>query len=280
MFCTRRTRLFGHVARSISAAAFLAVALLCQPLLAQFPNGAPGKIYPANPGLRPITSPSIPTGRLGELQTLARQSRPFQPVQWKLPEGVKVAVAQSGEFREAPDGSNEFALQLGSVYRFKIFGVATYPGQALYPTVELIGKLNPPEGKAWDFPIEIEVPMRDIALALRGNFVTRVVFVENSENPANVDASASNENLVYDVPQGVDPVVAAGVRGRALAILRIGSREPDGEPNATDPFFFGIPTVEFRPAQAPASSPVLAADPGDFAIQDGADEETSDDSEK
>ncbi len=260
MFCIRRTKLLGFAPRTIFASAILVVSLLCQPLMAQgLRSGVPSKPYPANPGLRPITSPSIPTGQIGALQSVVERNRPFQPIQWKLPEGVKIAVAQSGAFRETPDGSNEFALQLGSVYRFKIFGVATYPGQALYPTLEIIGKLNPPEGKLWEFPVEIEVPMRDIALALRGNFVTRVVFVENSENAASVDASDSNENLVFDVPQGIDPVVAAGLRGRALAILRIGSREPDGEPNATDPFFFGLPTVVFRPSNgdvAPAKEDV------------------------
>ncbi len=281
MFRNRRTRLLGSAAWTFWGVAFLAVALFCQPLAAQdFRNAAPGRPYPANPGLRPITSPSIPTGQIGALQSVVERVRPFQPIQWKLPEGVKVAVAQSGSFRETPDGSNEFALQLGSVYRFKISGVATYPGQALYPTLEIIGKLNPPEGKEWDFPVEIEVPMRDLALALRGNFVTRVVFVENSENAANVDAGDSNESLTFDVPQSVDPVVAAGVRGRALAILRIGSREPDGEPNAVDSFFFGLPPVEFRPATndvavlAGDASPVpeTAGTGDEFAIQN-ADEE-------
>ena len=285
MFRNCRTRLLGSADWTLWGAAFLAVALFCQPLAAQdFRNVAPRGLQPANPGLRPITSPSIPTGQIGALQSVAGRVLPFQPIQWKLPEGVKVAVAQSDSFLETPDGSNEFALQLGSVYRFKISGVATYPGQALYPTLEIIGKLNPPEGKEWDFPVEIEVPMRDLALALRGNFVTRVVFVENSENAANVDAGDTNENLTFDVPQSVDPVVAAGVRGRALAILRIGSREPDNEPNATDSFFFGLPPVEFRPA--PDGVAVLASDgssdsettgPGDeFVVQNSDEEQASD----
>ena len=284
MFRNRRTRLLGSAAWTVWAAAFLTVALVCQPLAAQNIRGvAPGTPYPANPGLRPITSPSIPTGQIGSLQSVVERNRPFQPIQWKLPEGVKVAVAQSGSFRETPDGSNEFALQLGSVYRFKIFGVATYPGQALYPTLEIIGKLNPPEGREWDFPVEIEVPMRDLALALRGNFVTRVVFVENSVNAANVDAADTNENLTFDVPQSVDPVVAAGVRGRALAILRIGSRAPDGEPSVDDPFFFGLPTVQLRPTtddvavlKGDASSvPETTVSADEFAIENSASEERS-----
>ena len=259
MFCNRRTRRsgFSGLAQAVCASAILVLIALCQPLVAQVPGGGTvAKPYPASPGLRPINHPSLPTGQLGALKTINGDVGPLQPVQWKLPEGVKVEVAQPGSFQTAPDGSNEFALQVGAVYRFKISGIATYPGQALYPTLEIIGRLYPPEGKEWDFPVEIEVPVRDLALALRGNFITRVIFVENSENPANVDASDSNENLTFDVPESVDPVVAANVHGRALAILRVGSREPDGEPSESDPFFFGLPRVDFRPAPgvAPAVS--------------------------
>ncbi|MGI6400651.1 MAG: hypothetical protein ACOX0A_00805 [Thermoguttaceae bacterium] len=253
--------------RTICAALLVLIAL-CQSTLAQNPRGgAIGRPYPASPGLRPINHPDIPTGQLAALKTLNERERPFQPVQWKLPEGVKVKVAQLGAFEEAPGDSNIFALQLGSVYRFKISDVATYPGQELYPTLEIIGKLRPPEGKEWEFPVEIEVPMRDLALAFRGNFVTRVIFVENSANAANVDASDTNESLTFDVPQSVDPVVAASVRGRPLAILRLGSRAPNGEPSESEPFFFGLPSVIFHTAIEEGETETLPkADVDDFKL--------------
>ena len=213
-----------------------------------FPPGRRGALYPANPGLTPLRNPSLPTGQVGALKRLAKPNVVMQPIQWKLPEGVTASVALADGFTKSPE--NLFSLQVGSAYRFKIEGIATYPGQALYPTLELIDRLHPPQGKEWDFPIEIEVPLHDLALALRGAYVTRIVYVENPQNALSVDASESNENLVFDVPLGLDPITAAQTRGRALAILRIGGREPQTAPNANDPFYFGLPRVDFRPATA------------------------------
>lgn len=179
-----------------------------------------------------------------------------QPVEWKLPKGVRVAVAQPGEYREAPDKTNLFGLELGSVYRFRIDQIPAYPDAELYPTVELIGSLNPPTGRQWDFPVEFEIPAEDLSLAARGSFVTRVIFVENSANAMNVDASETNRELVLNVPQTVDPVVAAATRGRPLAIIRIGARAPLADPSNDDPFFFGLPRVEFKPISAEVSAVV------------------------
>lgn len=248
MFCNRRFSRLGlrSLTRTLGASALLALLFISNPVSGQ-DFGFAAKPYPASPGLRPINHPSIPTGQVGALNTL-RRSGGLQPVEWKLPEGVTVEVAQPGAFQSAADSPNLFGLQVGAVYRFKLSGVATYPGQNLYPTLEIIGKLNPPAGKEWDFPVEVEIPTRELALALRGNFVTRVIFVENSVNAASVDASKTNENLVYDVPETVDPVAAANLHGRALAILRIGSREPDAEPTLNDPFYFGLPQVVFHSA--------------------------------
>ena len=227
-----------------------------------FQQGRRGAIYPANPGVSPIRNPSLPTGQVGALRKIAKpKPKPvvMQPVQWKLPEGVVARVAMQDEFVTAPE--NLFSLEVGSVYRFKLEGIATYPGQALYPTLELIDRLHPPQGREWDFPIEIEVPLHDLALALRGAYITRVIYVENPQNALSVDASESNENLVFDVPQGLDPVTAAQTRGRALAILRIGVREPGAKPNAKDPFYFGLPRVDFKPEEEATATSGASGEP-------------------
>ena len=175
-------------------------------------------------------------------------------------------VAQPGEYWEAPEKTNLFGLQLGSVYRFRIDQIPAYPDVELYPTVELLGVLNPPAGRQWDFPVEFEIPAEDLALAARGSFVTRVVFVENSANAMNVDASESNRELVLDVPQTVDPVVAASTRGRPLAIIRIGARAPLADPAQDDPFFFGLPPVEFKPVSAEVSAVVEPQESEDLTL--------------
>lgn len=209
------------------------VSALAQDVTAPTPKGAGTKL-PA-------------TGQAAEVVSFFSRKGPAQPVEWKLPKGAVAAVAQHGAFVSDESDSNVFGLEVGRVYRFRIDRFENRPGDAVYPTVELIGRLNPPAGKRWEFPIELAIPQADIDDALNGAFVTRVVFLENSENPANVDTSENPENLTLDVPQGVDPIIAARTRGRALAVVRIGTRAPSSEPNADDPFFFGLPKVEFKP---------------------------------
>lgn len=210
--------------------------------------------------------PAHPTGQLARQRVIGGALKKTQPVEWKLPKGVRVAVAQPGEYWEAPEKTNLFGLQLGSVYRFRIDQIPAYPDVELYPTVELLGVLNPPAGRQWDFPVEFEIPAEDLALAARGSFVTRVVFVENSANAMNVDASESNRELVLDVPQTVDPVVAASTRGRPLAIIRIGARAPLADPAQDDPFFFGLPPVEFKLVSAEVSAVVEPQESEDLTL--------------
>lgn len=214
--------------------------------------------------------PAHPTGQLARQRVIGGALKKTQPVEWKLPKGVRVAVAQPGEYWEAPEKTNLFGLQFGSVYRFRIDQIPAYPDVELYPTVELLGVLNPPAGRQWDFPVEFEIPAEDLALAARGSFVTRVVFVENSANAMNVDASESNRELVLDVPQTVDPVVAASTRGRPLAIIRIGARAPLADPAQDDPFFFGLPPVEFKPVSAEVSAVVEPQESEDLTFPEEA----------
>jgi len=218
------------------------------------------KPYPASPGLAPIHRSSLPTGELASFSRVKGARGVMQPIQWILPEGVGVEVASEGEFISDVNNAGLFAVELGRVYRFKIEGLPGREKETLYPTLELIGGLNPPQGKEWDFPIEVEVPAIDLENALNGSFVTRVIFLENPENPADVDSETDKENLTFDVPGGVDPVVAASTRGRPLAILRLGTRAPNGAPTSSDPFFFGLPRVDFKPGVVETAAPVDSDD--------------------
>ncbi len=210
--------------------------------------------------------PSLPTGELAGFYRLsgARLDRP-QPVAWKLPNGVRAGIAAPGGYvfnpkTDATDArsallANAFALQPGAVYRFQLTDVPFHPDRALYPTLELLGRLNPPAGREWDFPIEIELPQADLELALNGNLVTRVVFVENSENARPTDASRSTADLTVDVPNGFDPVAVAESKGRVVAILRVGSRAPTDLPSVENPFYFGLPPFALAPSAPLLSSP-------------------------
>ena len=222
--------------------------------------------------------PSLPTGELASFYRLSGADlTQAQPVAWKLPKGVRVGIAAPGGYvfnamideSEArfPWLANAFALQPGRVYRFQLTDIPFNPDRALYPTLELIGRLNPPAGREWEFPIEIDLPQADLELALQGNLVTRVVFLENSENARPTDADRSTADLTVEVPNNYDPVAVAASKGRVLAILRVGSRAPVDLPNAENSFYFGLPPF----ALAPSSLQPLASTPETFEIVEGAE---------
>jgi hypothetical protein len=250
MFRTRRFQRDANIRPNRFLNAIIAAVALC--ILAD--NAAlmgqgPLEPLPIGKGLR-----VPPTGELAQFAQIRAEAGPMQPVLWKLPKGGVAEAAALEGFVGDEANKNLFALDVNAVYRFRITGLEAYPEATLYPTLELLGRLNPPAGKAWDFPVEIYLPMEDIVAATRGSLVTRVVFLENSENPSNVDASNNPDLLTLDVPRGVDPVAAAQTRGRVLAIVRLGSRDPNGPPTPEDPFYFGLPNVEFKPMTfAPAS---------------------------
>ena len=221
--------------------------------------------------------PSLPTGELASFYRLSGADlAQAQPVAWKLPKGVRAGIAAPGGYvfnAELADDArfpwlaNAFALQPGRVYRFQLTDIPFNPDRALYPTLELIGRLNPPAGREWNFPIEIELPQADLELALNGNLVTRVVFLENSENARPTDADRSTADLTVEVPNNYDPVAVAASKGRVLAILRVGSRAPLDLPNAENPFYFGLPPF----ALAPSSLQPLGSSPETFEIVESAE---------
>lgn len=266
-----RKRLFQRAASTLStfvrrsSFAFAAFALLVNA----------GFAVAQNPGSHYLHRPSLPTGELASFYRLSDADlAQTQPVAWKLPEGTRAGIAAPGGYvfnarldadARFPWLANAFALQPGRVYRFQLTDIPFNPDRALYPTLELIGRLNPPVGREWNFPIEIELPQADLELALQGNLVTRVVFLENSENARPTDAARSTADLTVEVPNNYDPVAVAASKGRVLAILRVGSRAPVDLPNADNPFYFGLPPF----ALAPSSLQPLASTPETFAVVEG-----------
>ncbi|MBQ2850549.1 MAG: hypothetical protein IJE77_08710 [Thermoguttaceae bacterium] len=266
-----RKRLFQRAASPLSAFvrrssfAFVAFALLVNA----------GFAVAQNPGSHYLHRPSLPTGELASFYRLSGADlTQAQPVAWKLPAGVRAGVAAPGGYvfnaklgddARYPWLANAFALQPGRVYRFQLTDIPFHPDRALYPTLEILGRLNPPTGREWYFPIEIDLPQADLELALNGNLVTRVVFVENSENARPTDADRSTANLTVEVPNNYDPVAVAASKGRVVAILRVGSRAPVDLPNADNPFYFGLPPF----ALAPSSLQPLASTPETFDVVEG-----------
>ena len=164
----------------------------------------------------------------------------FQPVQIRLPKGdlaeamASFAVGTAFAAPIPPDGT--VGLLVGSTYRFRIDNIPYNEGHVLFPTIRLLGRLNPPVGRELEFPIIVELTQEDLELALAGKFVTRIIYLES---PITALPVRSDENrLSQDVLPGTDPIAVAETLGRPIAVVRIGSLQINSQsPDA----FFGSP---------------------------------------
>jgi hypothetical protein len=150
----------------------------------------------------------------------------FQPVRIRAPEGARIALAEEGGFADAPFGDVLVGMQIGPVYRLRVADIPNYPELEIFPTVEVVDRLYPPPGLSLRFPIPIELTQDELELAANGSFVTRVIYVEDPHTALPITQPASGEQPWIEAPPGEDPLVTADERGRAVAILRIGSRVP------------------------------------------------------
>ena len=191
-----------------------------------------------------------PPGMIGQthLRGDIRRVGYFQPVEIMLPEGAMVSMAEDGQFTAPQAAPLKVGLQLGQVYRFKVSRVPLREGAEIFPTLEVIDRLHPPEGGRFRFPVPVQITLEEVDLALSGKYVTRVVYVEDPNNALAHHVDPKFQRY-FEVRPDTDPLQVADQLGRPIAILRIGSRVPDRQgPN--DTFLYGSPPVEHDPGVA------------------------------
>ena len=155
------------------------------------------------------------------------------------PKGLKVALAQSHQFLEPLDAPVTTGMLVGAVYRVRVTNIPFSPGEELYPTIEVIDRVNAPAGREHRFPIPVVLTQEDLRLALNGALVTRVIYLEDSEN-AEPLAARPGEQRTINVGADDNALKTADQFGRPVAILRIGSRTPANMHDLTG-FLYGCP---------------------------------------
>lgn len=187
---------------------------------------------------------ALPPGAIGSLRLIrgGPLSGYFQPVQVRVPQGTRTALAVDGQFTEPTEGNALVGLLVGSVYRLRVTDIPHQPGVEVFPTIELIDRLYPPPGMALRFPIPIELTEEELQLAAQGAFITRVIYVEDPLQALPVREKEGHTQWI-EVPHGDDPLVTADRLGRPIAILRLGARYPI-EMDPVDGFTFGTPPLE------------------------------------
>jgi hypothetical protein len=165
----------------------------------------------------------------------------FQPVEIRAPEGVLISTAEAGAFQTPRPSPVPLGMQVGTVYRLRVTHIPNRPGAEVYPTIEIIDRLYPPPGEALRFPIPIVLTQTELNLALEGNFVTRVIYLEDAER-AFPHKQPPGEQFWFEAPEGDNPLEVADRLGRPVAILRMGGRVP-GAAGPSPRFLFGSPPV-------------------------------------
>jgi hypothetical protein len=181
----------------------------------------------------------------------------YQPVRIRAPQGARIALAREGAFETSLSGDVLVGMQIGPVYRLQVTEIPNNAGLEIFPTVEVIDRLYPPQGLALRFPIPVELTLDELELAARGAFVTRVIYVEDPHQALPIAQPADGEQPWIEAPTGEDPLVEADLRGRPVAILRIGGRVPaesGQESGAADPPFIhydGGDICSHQPSEEP-----------------------------
>ncbi len=187
----------------------------------------------------------------GVVADIARMSNPqleghVQPVRVIAPKGSLVGVGTSDGYVETSSSKTSVGLTVGPVYRFKVTNIPNRPGFELYPSVEVLNRLAPPEGLENEFPIQVVISQSDLEEALEGRMVTKVVYLEDPRT-ALPHRHWEDKQPYFDVGGGEDPLRVAQRLGRPMAILRIGSRIPMPS-DAGERFGFNAPSPKILPA--------------------------------
>lgn len=223
----------------------IATALAGLALLAGKP--AAGQDWHRNPhGMYQPLNQSAPPGRTALWYAAAGRIHPLerQTVRVTLPSTGKVTFFTADpDDPIVVDAPGMVTLQLAHIYRMRIAEMPEFPGVELYPSIELIDRLHPPQGQEHRFPVPIEFHEEEIEGALAGNLMTKVVYLEQPQ-VARIEP-ADGTIPVADLPNSVNLFAAADLRGRPLAIIRLGSRTP--APSGAEAAFFGTGREGIRP---------------------------------
>jgi hypothetical protein len=110
---------------------------------------------------------------------------------------------------------------VGRAYRLRITGIPGREGEELYPSIRVLAKLVTPPGMAWRFPVEIAIDADDLATALAGGHVRRIVYAACESGGRDVVPASW-----FDVVPGDDPLEVARTLGDPVAEVVIGNRIP------------------------------------------------------
>lgn len=214
----------------------------------------------------------MPPGSIGRAQLMRGGPLPghFQAVEVSAPEGTHIALAMDGVFEPPQPAPLKAGLLVGHVYRLKVTNIPFREGQEVFPSIEIINRLYPPKGSPAKFPVPIELTREELEMALRGQYVVRVIYLEAPRSALPLYDPPEHQRY-FDAAPGRDPLEVADSLGRPMAILRIGSRVPEMD-QVTGRFLFQSPAwfrIPEMMSEAPDESPAATGAAGPTADNRG-----------
>ncbi|MEO1997155.1 MAG: hypothetical protein ABGZ17_17950 [Planctomycetaceae bacterium] len=160
----------------------------------------------------------------------------YQPIRVQLPSTGKVRFFTGGS-APAPtlDAPSAIGVVAGHSYRFQISNMPEFPGIELFPSLEVLDRLHPPAAIANRFPIPVRFLEDEIDAALRGQMITKVVYLEQPQIASSMDLRVPD--AVVTLPVNENVLAEADHLGRPLLIIRLGARQPS--PHRSNAQFMG-----------------------------------------
>ena len=182
-----------------------------------------------------------------------------QPVLVHVPDGGEVSYFDGHSFAGTVIDQSLMGMQIGPVYQLQTSIVSKGKTITVYPTIELIDRLYPPNGLAIRNPVQVVFTTEDIETASRGGLVTKIVYLEDPDTALPYRISIDDQSTI-DVGWGQDPLLTADRMGRPMAIVRIGSRQP----TTGDQVYNFAPVPLFADASVPVETPASEHESGCF----------------
>ncbi|MFH5803433.1 hypothetical protein [Alienimonas sp. DA493] len=219
------------------------------PPLADTPAGALGaRAVLLDPARRGFMTVNVSAAGGGNVEIYAE---PFAP---PVPVGGDPAAP------EGEAGGSLVRLCVGRTYRMRIADIPDLPPETtLFPSIELVDRLHPPDGLASAFPLPVSITPEEAAQAAAGALITKVIYLEDPDLAPTTWFRGPLRRT--DLPPNADPLAEGDARGRVIAVVRLGGRTPDLRRPERSFYGTGGPVLPAAPADVnlPPLPPVTDA---------------------
>lgn len=179
----------------------------------------------------PLWQPTMPPGVAGEMAAYRdRCNGYYQPLRVILPSSGDVTFYGSANTVNTQAAPAQAGFLVGPLYRFKISNMPEFPGEELYPSIELLDRLHPPPGKAAEFAVPITFTEQEIEKALSGSMVTKVMYLEQPDIASPITLKEGRTHLPSQPFEETRHLLRkADLFGRPMILIRLGGRVAEQE---------------------------------------------------